>query len=148
MRELESVTWWRVSGFSIHLSFFKPLVYVNFHNPANVILKGMAIRAGFRFSAFVVEYRARGPFAIITKIYAADFPFSFAPGPRIVTMRAVILQASSYAEHQRRRCVVVQISVRLGRADYPRRGIISQLQIATLRMVGLDFSNGHTLFGA
>jgi hypothetical protein len=51
----------------------------------------MAMRANFRFGAFVIEYRTLGPDALVLEIYAADFPFSFAPGARNVTMRPIIL---------------------------------------------------------
>jgi hypothetical protein len=51
----------------------------------------MAVRADFRFGAFVREYRAFSPDAFVLKIRAADLPLSVGACFRIMTMGLVIL---------------------------------------------------------
>jgi hypothetical protein len=92
--EYESAAWFDGPGFLIDLSLSESTIcssYVILQDPTNLILKRIAICAGFGFGAFVVEYRALGPYTFITKIYAADFPFSIVPSPRNVTVRPIVL---------------------------------------------------------
>ena len=91
MREFDSVAFRNRPGFSIYLSLSESIINFPLDKIADIVLKRMAIRAGFRFGAFVSEYRPLRPDAFIWKIYAADLPFSLTTTFRIVTMRPVIL---------------------------------------------------------
>jgi hypothetical protein len=111
----------------------------------------MAIRTDFRFGTFVSEYCTLRPDAFIFEVYGTNPSVSLPACVCLVTMRPVIFKASAYPVNQRRRRVVIKVDypgLRLRRADYLGRHIISELQSATFRIVGPDFSKSHALLGA